>query len=580
MDKDKLIEATVIGVSRHRMMTDGQGVTTLVAFHGCPLQCKYCLNPQCHDEQEAFRRYTPESLLQELMVDDLYFRATGGGVTFGGGEPLLQTDFILKFRELCGPDWRIAVETSLNVSADSVRRVATAVDEWIIDLKSDNDMIYRAYTKNNFGLVRRNLAILSEMGVSPEQILLRIPVIPGYTDMEDAEATRDNYEQKGYTRFDLFTYETQRRQVNPNANGKRICEVLKAIRRELASNNDLDFTERECTHQGDCPGTCPLCEHELQTLHRQLQAINAPDLNVSDYLLEAINPPMKETPPQDSHLIGERLFSEAWDGEIIPCKPEFRRVFFKECAVAGVSFHLEVDDPLWDELYVGAKLALVRERKNKFDRNAVAVALASDYDGDPDSFDFDFILGYIPRDCNTEIAAMMDAGYDDKFVAEISSLSRHGNINNRIRITIWLLSKDPIDAATKRLRLWPLDDSDMGKALSELRHRGTAHLREHCDHASMEEGDEIVLISRRADQVMLCHMRLLATGEDAMPYLDNPEECQADDDQVTYVFTNIAGPHIVAASELNFLQFPSHEWLDAAESDSLARLLHSLTLWP
>ena len=66
---------------------------------------------------------------------------------------------------------------------------------------------------------------------------------------------------------------------------------------------------------------------------------------------------------------------------------------------------------IWDELEVGTQIALIRDRNNKHDRNAVAVALADDYDSDPDDFDFDFILGYVPRTDNAELAAMIDAGY-------------------------------------------------------------------------------------------------------------------------------------------------------------------------
>lgn len=69
-----------------------------------------------------------------------------------------------------------------------------------------------------------------------------------------------------------------------------------------------------------------------------------------------------------------------------------------ECSIAGISFY-DIDD-IWNELQVGTKLALVRQKDNAYDKNAVAVALVGDYDGDPDDFDFDFILGYIPKKCN------------------------------------------------------------------------------------------------------------------------------------------------------------------------------------
>ena len=101
----------------------------------------------------------------------------------------------------------------------------------------------------------------------------------------------------------------------------------------------------------------------------------------------------------------------------------FERKALLECAVAGIGFH-DIDD-VWDELYVGAKIALVRERYNKYDKNAVAVALAVDYDGDPDDFDFNFILGYIPRTCNSAIAVILDMGHEDIIEAEITEMNEH-----------------------------------------------------------------------------------------------------------------------------------------------------------
>ncbi|MDE6109409.1 MAG: radical SAM protein, partial [Muribaculaceae bacterium] len=80
--------AKIIGISRHRLSTDGEGITTLVAFHGCPLRCRYCINPHSLGDGRAFQEYSPEQLYDETRIDELYFVATNGGITFGGGEPL------------------------------------------------------------------------------------------------------------------------------------------------------------------------------------------------------------------------------------------------------------------------------------------------------------------------------------------------------------------------------------------------------------------------------------------------------------------------------------------------------------
>ncbi|MBR3733776.1 MAG: radical SAM protein, partial [Bacteroidaceae bacterium] len=88
----------IFAISRHRIATDGKGVTTLVAMHGCPLSCRYCLNPQCKNVGAVLQDYSPQQLLSEVTGDNLYFLATGGGITFGGGEPLQYPDFIAEFR--------------------------------------------------------------------------------------------------------------------------------------------------------------------------------------------------------------------------------------------------------------------------------------------------------------------------------------------------------------------------------------------------------------------------------------------------------------------------------------------------
>ena len=70
----------VIGIDRHRLGMDGVGVTTLVAFHGCPLRCRYCLNHRCLEDPEGLARFTPQQLFDHVGIDNLYFIATGGGV--------------------------------------------------------------------------------------------------------------------------------------------------------------------------------------------------------------------------------------------------------------------------------------------------------------------------------------------------------------------------------------------------------------------------------------------------------------------------------------------------------------------
>ena len=66
-NKEAQNEVSFIGVNRHRIGVDGEGVTTLAAFHGCPLHCRYCLNPSCLDADARVHKFTPESLYQQLL---------------------------------------------------------------------------------------------------------------------------------------------------------------------------------------------------------------------------------------------------------------------------------------------------------------------------------------------------------------------------------------------------------------------------------------------------------------------------------------------------------------------------------
>ena len=201
--------AKVIGVARHRLATDGDGVTTLVAFHGCPLHCRYCLNPQSLGDGGKFKEYTPELLYREIRIDELYFLATNGGVTFGGGEPCLRPDFIRHFRELCGESWQINIETSLNVPADNIASLLPLVNTLIIDIKDMNPDIYRDYTGQSNALVLENLRLIADTGRQSDCIV-RIPLIPGYNTDIDRENSRKALEALGFTRFDLFTYQIRK----------------------------------------------------------------------------------------------------------------------------------------------------------------------------------------------------------------------------------------------------------------------------------------------------------------------------------------------------------------------------------
>ena len=199
------ITAPFIAINRHRLTTDGEGVTTLVGFHGCPLHCQYCLNAQCLQADGVWCRLTPGELYSEVEIDDLYFVATGGGICFGGGEPLLRSDFIKAFAEIMNPEWKLTIETSLNVPLENVKAIASLVQMWYVDIKDMNPDIYKAYGCKENNQVVSNLQWLAANGYA-DKVIIRLPLIPEYNTDEDRQRSQQQLEEMGFTNFDKFNY--------------------------------------------------------------------------------------------------------------------------------------------------------------------------------------------------------------------------------------------------------------------------------------------------------------------------------------------------------------------------------------
>ena len=199
------ITAPLIAINRHRLTTDGEGVTTLVGFHGCPLHCQYCLNAQCLQADGVWCRLTPGELYSEVEIDDLYFVATGGGICFGGGEPLLRSDFIKAFAEIMNPEWKLTIETSLNVPLENVKAIASLVQMWYVDIKDMNPEIYKAYGCKENKQVVSNLQWLAANGYA-DKVIIRLPLIPEYNTDEDRQRSQQQLEGMGFTNFDKFNY--------------------------------------------------------------------------------------------------------------------------------------------------------------------------------------------------------------------------------------------------------------------------------------------------------------------------------------------------------------------------------------
>ena len=181
---------------REFTLQDGPGIRTTVFFKGCPLRCAWCHNPEGQSpEPEILRRrdgstvpcgvdWTAAALAAELLRNADIMASSGGGVTFSGGEPLMQADFLAelvdRIREC--PEAKgvgLAIETSGYAPSETYRRVISRLDFVYQDLKHHDAAAFRRWTGGDLGIVLENIAWLKASGI-PHR--LRVPLIPGVND--------------------------------------------------------------------------------------------------------------------------------------------------------------------------------------------------------------------------------------------------------------------------------------------------------------------------------------------------------------------------------------------------------------
>lgn len=200
------MEANIFGIEKLRFDIDGPGITTLVGMYNCPLNCEYCIN----NPITRYYKYTIEELFNEVKPHALYYEFSGGGICFGGHEPLLQQDFIKEFIKYCktkSVNWKFGLETSLNVKLNL--ELMNLIDFIIVDIKDINPDIYRKYTEIDNRLVLENLEKIKEF--SNIDIKIRLPLIPGYNTNKDIESSKEYLRKLGYKeeQFEVFQYVTE-----------------------------------------------------------------------------------------------------------------------------------------------------------------------------------------------------------------------------------------------------------------------------------------------------------------------------------------------------------------------------------
>lgn len=209
---------------------DGPGIRTTVFLKGCPLSCIWCHNPESQSFTPELMLYSKRCIgcgkctevcrhgglsdrkkciscgscaevcyakaremagklvsVQEVMTqidkDSIFYDESGGGVTFSGGEPLSQPEFLLELLKQCKKrEYHTAVDTSGYGSPETIRAISSVTDLFLYDLKHMDDERHRKYTGVSNRLILDNLKTISKLG---KRIFIRIPLIPGINDDDD-----------------------------------------------------------------------------------------------------------------------------------------------------------------------------------------------------------------------------------------------------------------------------------------------------------------------------------------------------------------------------------------------------------
>ena len=177
---------------REFTLHDGPGVRTTVFFKGCPLRCAWCHNPegQSFAIETMTRRdgtsvvcgadWTAMDLARELLRNADIMAQSGGGLTFSGGEPLAQADFLAELIPLLKSyGVHLAIETSGAASVVDYQRIVGQMDFVYQDLKHHDSQAFRRWTGGDLDVVLENVNWLKASGLP---YVLRVPVIPGVNE--------------------------------------------------------------------------------------------------------------------------------------------------------------------------------------------------------------------------------------------------------------------------------------------------------------------------------------------------------------------------------------------------------------
>lgn len=189
------MQGTIFDIKRYAV-NDGPGIRTTVFFKGCPLRCKWCHNPESQQRQietmtvkrklgdntfddQKTVGYPIESddLVEQLERDFVFYDESGGGVTFSGGEPLMQPEFLLECLKSCkDKNMQTCVDTAGAIRTSFLDEIIQHTDIFLYDIKTADKQLFELCIGKGFDIVIENLKTVADKA---ERVIIRIPVIPG-----------------------------------------------------------------------------------------------------------------------------------------------------------------------------------------------------------------------------------------------------------------------------------------------------------------------------------------------------------------------------------------------------------------
>jgi len=171
---------------------DGPGIRTTVFMKGCPLSCTWCHNPEGKSmqpqiirglagERTAGQTYAAAELAALLNRQAEILRLNEGGITFSGGEPLLQADFVAEVIDLL-PGIHVLLDTSGFGKENDFRSLVGRCDLVYFDLKLIDPVAHVRYTGCSNEVILKNLKVLGTLG---KPYVVRVPLVPGVTDTDE-----------------------------------------------------------------------------------------------------------------------------------------------------------------------------------------------------------------------------------------------------------------------------------------------------------------------------------------------------------------------------------------------------------